>query len=56
MLAANRAPDHATIARFLARHQEALADLFTQMLVLCARAGLDVIAVESSAPIAFAAS
>jgi transposase len=40
VLAANQAPDHATIARFLARHQAPLADLFTQVLAMCARAGL----------------
>jgi transposase len=33
-------PDHATIARFLARHEEALAELFSQVLELCAEAGL----------------
>jgi transposase len=33
-------PDHATIARFLERHEEALAELFGQVLGLCARAGL----------------
>jgi transposase len=40
VLAANRAPDHATIARFLKRHREALAELFTQVLAMCGRAGL----------------
>jgi transposase len=40
VLAANLAPDHATIARFLARHREALAGLFTQVLAMCGRAGL----------------
>lgn len=38
--AANQAPDHATIARFRAAHQEALGGLFAQVLVLCARAGV----------------
>src|ERR1700684_4099591 len=33
-------PDHATIARFLERHEEALAELFGQVLGLCAQAGL----------------
>ena len=33
-------PDHATIARFRARHQAALAELFTQVLALCGEAGL----------------
>ena len=33
-------PDHATIARFVERHEEALAELFSQVLGLCAQAGL----------------
>jgi transposase len=40
VLAANQAPDHATIARFRASHGDALAGLFGQVLVLCDRAGL----------------
>jgi transposase len=40
VICANRIPDHATIARFRARHQDALAETFTQVLGLCARAGL----------------
>lgn len=40
VIAANLAPDHATIARFRARHAQSLADLFGQVLALCARAGL----------------
>src|ERR671910_880018 len=36
----NQVPDHATIARFRVRHQEALGDLFGQVLGLCADAGL----------------
>jgi hypothetical protein len=40
VICANRAPDHATIARFRARHEQALAATFTQVLTLCARAGL----------------
>jgi transposase len=38
--AANHAPDHATIARFRATHEAALAGLFAQVLVLCTRAGV----------------
>jgi hypothetical protein len=38
--APTRPPDHTTIARFRARHQDALARTFTQVLALCARAGL----------------
>jgi transposase len=40
VIAANQKPDHATIARFRARHEEALAELFSEVLVLCAKAGL----------------
>lgn len=40
VLCANRAPDHATIARFRARHEQALADGFEQVPALCAKAGL----------------
>lgn len=40
VVGANQSPDHTTIARFRCRHQEALADLFSQVLVLCERAGL----------------
>jgi transposase len=40
VVAANQQPDHATIARFRANHAEALAELFGQVLALCARAGV----------------
>lgn len=40
VVAANHAPDHATIARFRAAHEAALAGLFAQVLVLCSRAGV----------------
>ena len=40
VVAANVTPDHATIARFRARHEEAIEALFTQVLVLCRLAGL----------------
>jgi transposase len=40
VIAANRVPDHATIARFRVRHQDALGELFGQVLGLCGRAGL----------------
>jgi Transposase domain (DUF772) len=36
----NLVPDHATIARFIDRHQRALAGLFGEVLRLCERAGL----------------
>ncbi len=51
VIAANQIPDHATIARFRARHEQALADTFTQVLALCARAGLvsvGVVALDGS--------
>jgi transposase len=40
VLAANQAPDHATLARFRRRHRDALAGLFVQVVGLCAEAGL----------------
>ncbi|MGH2990608.1 MAG: transposase [Gaiellaceae bacterium] len=51
VICANQVPDHATIARFRVRHQEPLADLFGQVLGLCAEAGLvraGVLAVDGS--------
>src|SRR5919107_183767 len=40
VLAANQKPDHATLARFVERHEQALAGLFSEVLALCAEAGL----------------
>lgn len=40
VLAANQRPDHATLARFRRRHQDAIAGLFGQVLGLCVKAGL----------------
>lgn len=40
VIAAGRFPDHATIARFRARHEDALAGLFTGILGLCVEAGI----------------
>src|SRR3954465_10204289 len=51
VLAAQQRPDHATIARFVGRHQEAIAGLFGEVLTLCARSGLvkvGVIAVDGT--------
>jgi transposase len=51
VIAANQVPDHATIARFRARHEHAIAELFAQVLGLCARAGLvqlGVVAVDGT--------
>src|SRR3954453_21960442 len=51
VICANRAPDHTTIARFRQRHEDALAELFGEVLWLCADAGLvrvGVIAVDGT--------
>src|SRR5215216_2705429 len=40
VISANQVPDHATIARFVVRHEAALAGLFGSVLRLCAKAGL----------------
>src|SRR5215210_8002790 len=40
VIAAQQRPDHATIARFVERHEDALAGLFGAVLALCAQAGL----------------
>src|SRR3954452_14478904 len=51
VICANRAPDHTTIARFRQRHERALAELFGEVLALCAEAGLvrvGVIAVDGT--------
>jgi transposase len=39
VIAAQQRPDHATIARFVVRHERALGELFGEVLVLCADAG-----------------
>ena len=51
VLAAQHRPDRATIARFVERHQDAIAGLFGEVLTLCARSGLakvGVIAVDGT--------
>jgi transposase len=40
VVAGNLAPDHSTIAEFRCRHERPLADVFSGVLGLCARAGL----------------
>jgi transposase len=40
VITANLVPDHATIARFICRHEQALGDLFSAVLALCEKAGL----------------
>jgi hypothetical protein len=47
----NVVPDHATIARFIVRHQNALGGLFSEVLSLCDQAGLiapGVIAIDGT--------
>jgi transposase len=49
--AANQCPDHATLARFRARHRDAIAGLFSQVLGLCVCEGLvdtGVVAIDST--------
>jgi transposase len=51
VICANQAPDHTTIARFRQRHERALAELFGEVLALCAESGLvrvGVIAVDGT--------
>lgn len=39
-LTGNHQPDHACIARFRSRHEKAMKDLFSQIILLCHEAGL----------------
>jgi hypothetical protein len=51
VIAGNVVPDHATVARFVVRHERALADLFGEVLRLCGEAGLadpEVIAIDGT--------
>jgi transposase len=51
VIAAQQRPDHATIARFIERHEDAIAGLFGEVLSLCAKQGLakvGVIAVDGT--------
>src|ERR671917_672861 len=51
VICANQRPDHTTIARFRQRHETPLAELFGEVLALCAEAGLvrvGVIAVDGT--------
>lgn len=51
VIAAQTKPDHATLARFVERHADALAGLFGEVLGLCGRAGLaqvGVIAIDGT--------
>jgi transposase len=59
VITGNQVPDHATIARFIRRHQRSLGELFTSVLRLCARAGLvrsGVVAVDGTKLTASASS
>src|SRR6476660_8430235 len=51
VITANQTPDHATLARFRVRHEDAVAGLFGEVLALCARSGLvkvGVVAVDGT--------
>ena len=51
VICANQVPDHTTISRFRQRHEQALSNIFGQVLALCAEAGLvrtGVVAVDGS--------
>ena len=51
LIAAMQIPDHSTIAEFRRRHQDAISEVFVQVLALCAEAGLvrvGVIAIDGT--------
>jgi hypothetical protein len=53
VLAARQRPDHATIARFVERHERAIGGLFGEVLAPCARSGVakvGVVAVDGTRP------
>ena len=59
VITANRVPDHATIARFIVRHEQRLGELFGMVLKLCAKGGLvasGVVAIDGTKLSASAAS
>ena len=59
VITGNLVPDHATIARFIRRHQQSLNELFGGVLRLCAKAGLvdsGVVAVDGTKIVASASS
>jgi transposase len=59
VITGNRVPDHATVARFIVRHEQRLAGLFGLVLKLCAKGGLvasGVVAVDGTKLSASAAS
>jgi hypothetical protein len=59
VITGNRVPDHATVARFIVRHEQRLGALFGRVLKLCAKAGLvasGVVAIDGTKLVASAAS
>ncbi|MGC1406831.1 MAG: transposase [Candidatus Dormiibacterota bacterium] len=51
VITGNLVPDHATVSRFICRHEHALADLFNEVLRLCDEAGLvkpDLVAIDGT--------
>ena len=59
VIAGNRVPDHATVARFIVRHERRLGELFGLVLKLCAKGGLvasGVVAIDGTKLVANAAS
>jgi transposase len=59
VITANRVPDHATLARFIVRHEQRLGDLFGMVVKLCAKGGLvasGVVAIDGTKLSASAAS
>jgi transposase len=51
LITAMKVPDHSTIAEFRRRHQDAIGEVFVQVLALCAEAGLvrvGVIAIDGT--------
>jgi transposase len=51
VITAMKVPDHSTIAEFRRRHQDAIGEVFVQVLALCAEAGLvrvGVIAIDGT--------
>src|SRR3712207_5901662 len=47
VVAGNLVPDHSTIAEFRCRHEQALSELFSGLLGLCAQVGLATVGVVS---------
>jgi transposase len=59
VITGNRVPDHATVARFIVRHERRLGELFGLVLKLCAKGGLvasGVVAIDGTKLVANAAS